>query len=87
MGKTKFLLWLRGTESAGSINTYKHLKACHREWNLKQQCRLAELEGRDARAALALELCRSTGLVRREMEERNNFGETPLMRAAADGER
>ena len=87
MGKIKFLLWLHGTEQAGSINTCLHLKACHREWNLMQQRRLAELEGGEVRAAAALGLCCSTGLVRREIEERNNFGETPLMRAAADGER
>ena len=45
MGKIKFLLWLHGTEEAGMINVDKHLKACHREWNLMQQRRLAELEG------------------------------------------
>ena len=87
MGKTKFLLWLCGTEKAGSINAFKHLKQCQREWNLMQQRRLAEKEGGEERAAAALELCRGTGLVRRGMEERNHFGETPLMRAAADGER
>jgi hypothetical protein len=87
MGKIKFLLWLHGTEQAGRINAFKHLKACHREWNLMQQRRLAKLEEGEVRAAAALGLCRSTGLVRREIEERNNFGETPLMRAAADGER
>lgn len=87
MGKIKFLLWLHGTEMAGRINAFKHLKACHREWNLMQQRRLAKLEEGEVRAAAALGLCRSTGLVRREIEERNNFGETPLMRAAADGER
>ena len=87
MGKIKFLLWLHGTEEAGMINVSKHLKACHREWNLMQQRRLAELEGGEVRSTAALGLCRSMGLVRREIEERNNFGETPLMRAAADGER
>jgi hypothetical protein len=87
MGKTKFLLWLRGTDEAGRVNAYKNLKECQREWNLMQQRRLAEMDEGDARAAAALGLCRSTGLVRREIEERNSFVETPLMRAAADGER
>ncbi len=87
MGKIKFLLWLHGTEAAGWINAFKHLKECHREWNLMQQRKLAEIEEGEGRAAAALSLCRSTGLVRREIGERNNFGETPLMRAAADGER
>ncbi len=86
MGKQKFYLWLRGAEEAGIINAWKHLKECHREWNLMQQRRLSELAGEE-RAAAALKLCRGTGLVRREIEERNHFGETPLMRAAADGER
>ena len=86
MGRYKFLLWLRGSEDAGKINVWKSLKECHREWNLLQQRRLAAAQG-DERAALALDLCRSTGLVRREIEERNNFGQTPLMSAAADIER
>ncbi len=52
-----------------------------------QQRRLTVLEEGGGRVAAALGLCRSTGLVRREIEVHNNVGETPLMRAAADGER
>jgi hypothetical protein len=47
------------------------------------QRRLAAIKG-DERARAALEQCRSTGLVLVEIKERNNYGETPLMRAAAD---
>ena len=86
MGRYKFLLWLHGTDNAGEINSYKDLKMCHREWNQLQHRRLAGLQGPE-RAHAALQLCRSLGLVRSEIEERNNFDETPLIRAAADGER
>ena len=86
MGKYKFLRWLHGTDSAGEINTYKDLKQCHREWNILQKRELSKLAGEE-RVQAALALCRSMGLVRIKIDEHNTFDETPLIRAAADGER
>ena len=85
MGKYKFDLWLRGLEP-GLFVQRKGLRMCHREWNLMQELQLASLRGGE-RAALALELCRSKGLLRHTIDERNGFGEAPLLTAAANGDR
>lgn len=85
MGKYKFDLWLRGPEP-GLFVQRKGLRMCHREWNLIQELTLASLQGEE-RAALALDLCRSKGLLRHTIDERNGFGEAPLLTAAANGDR
>ena len=85
MGKDKFSLWLRGAEPARWLLD-RGLRACQREWNELRERRLSTLEG-DGRAALALELCRSKGLVRDALDERDSYGEVPLLTAAANGER
>jgi hypothetical protein len=85
MGHYKFLLWLQGKDSTHFLSS-RNLKECHRQWNVLQQRKLALLEGEE-QAKLALELCRSKGLIRATIEECNNFGETPFLAAAATGER
>jgi hypothetical protein len=85
MGKDKFALWLHGTEPARWLLD-RGLRACQREWNVLRERRLATLEG-EGLAALALELCRSKGLVRNGTGERDSYGEVPLLTAAANGER
>ena len=88
MGMFKFLLWLHSERKAGGISIYRNIKDCHREWNLLQHRKLALLKGEpEKQAEVALELCSSMGLVRSEIDERDNFGETPLIRAAAEGDR
>mmetsp|Transcript_42079 Transcript_42079/g.87924 ORF Transcript_42079/g.87924 Transcript_42079/m.87924 type:complete len:657 (-) Transcript_42079:439-2409(-) len=87
MGKEKFFLWMRGPHNNWAIDLKdRSLKACHREWNMYQEGQLSNVDG-DERASLALEICKSKGLLRKDVNERNTFGETPILAAAADGER
>ena len=83
MGRAKFSLWLHGSETAWAIAP-KGLKAAWREWNMLQEQRLAALPKEEG-AELALELCRSKGLLRSSVNESDSFGETPLLSAAGDG--
>jgi hypothetical protein len=83
MGKDKFSLWLRGNETAWAI-TSKGLKECSREWSMRQEQRLASLSEEEG-VGMALGLCRSKGLLRSSVDERDVFGETPLLSAAGDG--
>ena len=83
MGKDKFNLWLRGTETAWAIAS-KGLKECWREWGMRQEQRLATLSEEEG-VGMALALCRSKGLLRTSVDERDIFGETPLLSAAGDG--
>ena len=85
MGKYKFKLWLKSPEEAEKIQK-QGLKLCQRKWNMMQEKRLAELKG-DELATMALDLCKSKGLLKSKIEEMNIFGEVPLLTAAADGER
>ena len=84
MGRYKFLLWLEGSETAVEIKS-RGLLFCHRKWNVMQEQKLRLLRG-DMHVRMALELCRSKGLLRsNDLEERDVSGETPLLKAAADG--
>jgi hypothetical protein len=84
MGRYKFLLWLEGSETAEEIKS-RGLLSCHRKWNVMQERKLRLLTG-DMHVRMALELCRSNGLLRsNDLEERDVSGETPLLKAAADG--
>ena len=85
MGKDKFALWLHGAEPARWLLD-RGLRASQREWNVLRERKLSTLEG-DAREALALALCRSKGLVLDALDERDSYGEVPLLTAAANGER
>ncbi len=86
MGKNKFRLWLYGREFAYYLRP-KPLKGCNRQWNLLQETELANEADDEKVAELALALCRGNGLVMRSVDERSSYGETPLISAAADGER
>ena len=86
MGKNKFRLWLHGREFAYYLGP-KPLNGCNRQWHLLQETSLASAAGDEGRAELALALCKGNGLVMRSVDERSGFGETPLISAAADGER
>ncbi len=84
LGKAKLRLWLEtpDREAVAEIE----LEEAGRLWLARQQRRLASLGGVE-RAGVALEMCRSIGLVLRDTDERNELGETPLLAAAALGER
>jgi hypothetical protein len=86
MGKNKFRLWLYGSEFAFYLGP-KPLNGCNRQWHLLQETRLASAADNDAGAELALALCKGNGLLMRSVHERSIFDETPLLSAAANGER
>ncbi len=85
MGKDKFALWLQGADPARFLLDHA-LRTCQRRRNMLRERQLATLEG-DERVALALELCRSKGLVQEAIGEQDSYGEVPLLTAAANGER
>ncbi len=85
MGRYKFLLWLKGTETAEEIKN-RGLLSCHRKWNVMQEQNLRLKRG-DMQVKMALDLCSSKGLLRSgNLEDHDDVsGETPLLKAAADG--
>jgi hypothetical protein len=84
LGRAKLLLWLESADRAAVAGL--ELEESGRLRLARQRRRLASLEGGE-RAGLALDMCRSIGLVVRDTAERNELGETPLLAAAALGER
>ncbi len=79
----KFALWIRGD---GAEHLDMGLLEWKREW-IKSKRKQLSMMNDEERAAMALTLCRSLGLLRRDVTERNELGETPLLAAAACGER
>jgi hypothetical protein len=83
MGREKFSLWLE-TGEAEILDV--GLLEWKREWSKSKRKQLSLLKGEEC-ASVALDLCKSLGLLRHEVEEQNELGETPLLAAAACGER
>jgi hypothetical protein len=84
MGLQKFRLWIEADGTAQNVDL--GLLEWKREWNKLQRKQLALLEGGE-QASMALILCQSLGLLRLDVKERNELGETPLLNAAACGVR
>ncbi len=83
MGRGKFTHWMEA-ESVESLDM--GLLEWQREWGKLKRKQLAIATGEE-RAKVALALCRSFGLLRSDVTERNDLGETPLLAAVACGER
>ena len=85
MGHGKFSQWFRGDDAEHSSLDLGLLE-WKREWTKSMRQQLSEASDEE-RATMALTLCRSLGLLRQDVTERNELGETPLLAAAACGER
>ncbi len=85
MGKKTFQLWLDGIRTVAEINL-SSLLDCHRLWTAEQRKKL-KLCPEKYCEKLALDLCRSMGLLKASVDEQSLFGETPLLSAAANGTR
>jgi hypothetical protein len=85
MGKNMFLLWLHGGMNAYFVTGHPLLE-CHRLRIMEQKKQLNSCVAEN-HEKYALDLCRNLGLVRTNVHERNVFGETPLLCAAANGAR
>jgi hypothetical protein len=83
MSHGKFKLWLEDDEAGYADMSPLEWK---RGW-IKSQLKQLSLVTGEERASTALTLCRRLGLLRLEVKELNELGETPLLAAAAGGER
>jgi hypothetical protein len=83
MSRGKFRLWI---EEDRAENLDISPLEWRRGWINSQRKQLSFLKGEE-RASTALTLCRRLGLLRLEVKERNELGETPLLASAACGER
>jgi hypothetical protein len=86
MAKSKWDLWVGGGEAAQWLLD-RGLNSCRRQWQMLQERRLAGCGDGAERETLALALCRNKGLLRERVDEVDSFGEAPLLKAAADGDR
>jgi hypothetical protein len=84
MGRGKFRLCIEADCVAGSVDL--SLLEWKREWVKLQRKKLSLAKGEE-QASIALALCQSLGLLRLDVKEINELGETPLLVAAACGER
>ncbi len=84
MGREKFRLWLEADNAAGNVDL--SLLEWKREWSKLQRSQLDLVKGEEL-ASMALALCQNLGLLRLDAKELNELGETPLLAAAACGER
>jgi hypothetical protein len=85
MGQNTFQLWLYGYRTVWYMSTIP-LQESHRLWIAMQMKKLESCSVENSEE-IALELCRNMGLLRTSVNERNVFGETPLLSAAANGAR
>jgi hypothetical protein len=88
MGREKMSLWLHWQSSQSQANAIADigLLQASRQWNLLQKKELACVRGQELEE-VALNRCKLRGLVKYDIEERNEIGETPFLFAAASGHR
>ena len=86
MAMAKYDLWLCGTEQAGHLLA-RGLRACWREMILRKERDVELCADAEEQAQMALDLCRGRGLLLESADEKDSFGEEPLLAAAANGER
>jgi hypothetical protein len=84
MAVSKFRWWLKSTRRMSDVQDTPHTRA-HREWIMWRERRVDAIPSEDERRKELFSLCKLKGLVFNSLDERNELGEGPLHRAAAEG--